>query len=71
MPKACSLDLRERVIEAVEGGASRREAAARFEVSAAEMLGTWSVAEKDGNRACFMGDDRCQIDKFRSVHATG
>jgi transposase len=35
MPKACSCDLRERVIEAVEMGASRREAAERFEVSVA------------------------------------
>jgi len=33
MPKACSQDLRERVIEAVEMGASRHEAAERFEVS--------------------------------------
>ena len=33
MPKACSQDLRERVLEAVETGASRREAAERFEVS--------------------------------------
>jgi transposase len=33
MPKACSQDLRERVLEAVEMGASRREAAERFEVS--------------------------------------
>jgi len=33
MPKAYSGDLGERVIEAVETGASRREAAERFEVS--------------------------------------
>src|SRR3954468_12008664 len=33
MPKAYSGDLRERVIEAVETGASRHEAAERFEVS--------------------------------------
>ena len=32
MPKAYSGDLRERVIEAVAAGASRREAAERFEV---------------------------------------
>ena len=31
MPKSYSGDLRERVIEAVEGGASRRETAERFE----------------------------------------
>ena len=34
MPKAYSGDLRERVIEAVETGASRREAAERFEILA-------------------------------------
>jgi transposase len=33
MPKSLSGDLRERVIEAVEAGASRREAAERFEIS--------------------------------------
>src|SRR5258706_2898311 len=38
MPKAYSCDLRERVITAVETGASRREAAERFEVSVA-----WAV----------------------------
>ncbi len=38
MPKAYSGDLRERVIEAVEGGASRREAAERFDVSAASAV---------------------------------
>ena len=38
MPKAYSGDLRERVIEAVEAGASRREAAERFEVSMASAI---------------------------------
>lgn len=38
MPKAYSCDLRERVIAAVEIGASRREAAERFEVSAASAV---------------------------------
>jgi transposase len=45
MPKAYSGDLRERVIEAVEAGASRREAAERFEVSVAsavKWLQRWS-----------------------------
>ena len=32
MPKPCSLELRERVVDAVESGASRREAADWFEV---------------------------------------
>jgi hypothetical protein len=38
MPKAYSGDLRERVIEAVEIGASRREAAERFEVSVSSAV---------------------------------
>jgi transposase len=38
MPKAYSCDLRERVIEAVETGSSRREAAERFEVSVASSV---------------------------------
>ena len=44
MPKANSRDLRERVITAVETGASRREAAERFEVrvaSAVKWLQRW------------------------------
>jgi transposase len=38
MPKSYSGDLRERVIEAVEMGASRREAAERFEVSVSSTV---------------------------------
>jgi transposase len=38
MPKAYSSDLRERVIEAVEAGASCHEAAECFEVSVASAL---------------------------------
>src|ERR1700726_4914963 len=38
MPKAYSRDLRERVITAVETGASRREAAERFEVSVSSAV---------------------------------
>ena len=38
MPKAYSGDLRERVIEAVKSGASRREAAERFEVSVSSAI---------------------------------
>ena len=38
MPKPCSLDLRQRVLDAVETGASRREAAERFEVSASSAV---------------------------------
>lgn len=38
MPKPCSEDLRERVIAAVLTGATRREAAERFEVSASSAV---------------------------------
>ena len=38
MPRSYSGDLRERVIEAVEGGASRRETAERFEVSVSSAI---------------------------------
>ena len=38
MPKSLSGDLRERVVEAVEAGASRREAAERFEISASAAV---------------------------------
>src|ERR1700730_11980484 len=50
MPKACSTDLRERVIEAVEEGASRREAAERFEVSASSAVKWFQAWEKEGRR---------------------
>ena len=38
MPKVYSKDLRERVIEAVEAGASRREAAERFDLSPSSAI---------------------------------
>ncbi len=40
MPKPYSMDLRERVVSAVENGASRRQAAARFGV-AISTVNTW------------------------------
>jgi hypothetical protein len=40
MAKPCSQDLRERVLEAVMTGASRREAAERFEISASSRTET-------------------------------
>ena len=48
MPKSYSGDLRERVIGAVEGGASRRETAERFEVSvssAVKWLQRWQESK--------------------------
>jgi transposase len=47
MPKSYSGDLRERVIAAVEAGASRREAAERFEISASSAV-KWLQAWRDG-----------------------
>ncbi len=38
MPKPCSLELRERVVDAVKSGASRREAAEWFDVSASSAV---------------------------------
>ena len=38
MPQPCSLELRERVVDAVESGASRREAAEWFEVSPSSAI---------------------------------
>src|SRR5256885_15511209 len=51
MPKPCSSDLRERVIDAVEEGASRREAAERFEVSASSAVRWFQAWQKEGRRA--------------------
>jgi transposase len=50
VPKAYSGDLRERVIGAVAAGASRREAAERFEVSAASAV-KWLQRWRDNNSA--------------------
>ena len=51
MPKSYSGDLRERVIEAVESGASRREAAERFEVSVSSGVRWLQVWHKDRRAA--------------------
>ncbi|MYB76782.1 MAG: helix-turn-helix domain-containing protein [Chloroflexi bacterium] len=45
MPKAYSLDLRKRVLEAVAAGATRREAAARFHVSMS-VITQWRALER-------------------------
>ena len=50
MPKSLSGDLRERVIEAVEVGASRREAAERFEISPSSAV-RWLQRWRD-HRVC-------------------
>lgn len=50
MPKSYSGDLRERVIESVESGASRHEAAERFEVSVSSAV-RWVQAWRKDRRA--------------------
>ena len=50
MPKAYSCDLRERVIKAVATGASRREAAERFEVRVSSAV-KWLQRWRDGGSA--------------------
>src|SRR2546427_13175089 len=51
MPKPCSQDLRERVLEAVETGASRREAAECYEVSASSAIRWMQRWEETGSVA--------------------
>jgi len=51
MPKSCSSDLRDRVIDAVEEGATRREAAERFDVSASSAVRWFQVWQREGRRA--------------------
>jgi transposase len=60
MPKSYSGDLRARVIEAVEAGASRREAAERFEISPSSSIkwmqrwrasGTSTAKPRGGSRS--------------------
>jgi len=46
MPRSLSKDLRDRVVRAVDEGASRREAAARFGVSAASAV-RWCALARD------------------------
>ena len=49
MPRSCLSDLRARVIAAVEEGASRREAAERFDVSASSAV-KWLQSWRDEGR---------------------
>ena len=51
MPGAYSGDLRVRVVEAVEAGASRREAAERFDISASTAIRWMERREQTGSAA--------------------
>ncbi len=50
MGKSYSLDLRERVIDFVGAGRSRREAASHFSVSPSFAVKLWRRREKTGSR---------------------
>ena len=59
MPSALSADLRERVVTAIEAGASRREAARRFEVSPASAVRWHETFVQEGRtQAKPMGGDQ-------------
>jgi transposase len=59
MPSALSADLSERVVVAIEAGASRREAARRFEVSPASAVRWHEAFVREGRtRAKPIGGDQ-------------
>ena len=49
MSKSLSVDLRERVIAVIDGGLSRRQAAARFGVSVSSAIRWHTLARRSGN----------------------
>lgn len=51
MPKALSVDLRSRVIQAIEGGLSRRQAAARFGVGVSSAIRWYAEFKASGRLA--------------------
>ena len=48
MTKALSIDLRERVVAIIDGGLSRRQAAARFGVSVSSAIRWHALAQRTG-----------------------
>jgi len=49
MTKALSVDLRERVVAVIDGGLSRRQAAARFGVSVSSAIRWHALAQQTGD----------------------
>lgn len=49
MTKALSIDLRERVVAVIDGGLSRRQAAARFGVSVSSAIRWHALARRSGS----------------------
>ena len=67
MAKACSTALRERVIEAVEMGASRREAAEIYDVSASSAVKWVQRWRETGNAGAKpRGGSVSQLERFTS-----
>ena len=65
MPKCYSSDLRERVIDAVAEGATRREAAERFEVSVSSAVRWHQHWREDGRIAAKpLGGSRSALDDY-------
>jgi hypothetical protein len=80
MPKSLSGDLRERVIEEVQAGTSRREAAERFEISASAAVDGCSVGAimacvtdpgPDGGPARAQGCATCGESTFFKARTNG
>jgi transposase len=66
MPKPCSQDLRERVVRAVEAGASCHEAAAAFEVSPSSAIRWVARWRQTGSAAAKpMGGKRSPLDAHK------
>jgi transposase len=65
MPKPYSEDLRERVIEAVESGASRREAAENFQLSPSSAVRWWRRWHDTGSaKAKPSGGSKSPLDAY-------
>ena len=70
MPKPYSTDLRERAVEAVESGASRREVAEIFKVGVSSVV-RWCRSWSDGrrSRACCNDNRLPRAPPFRLADA--
>ncbi len=77
MPAPLSMDLRERIVRAVESGSSMREAARRFEVSASAAIKLMQRVRETGSAAPAQVGGHCpaalaghEVELVRIVEAT-